>query len=486
MTLPLTAASLRVHLQQPTEINNMTDAKYPFEGQKTFEYASERGRVSYTPQVVWAFLQHVLASKQLPIKASLAQFDRIESFFLIAGTGLGKTFALPIYLWFRHMHFARYYQGVNSGSAICIIDEAPRVWVVEPKIAIVQGLQAELNAEWDRWWVMKKARTPAPLFGCKTSVDHRHTQAPIMFITTGIFAIYSRKGIFKPGRDIILMDEAHETLEADHAIELGIAICRASGVAVQYMSATVDAKELPARLGVEIVNIPGKRYPIWRHNMKRSMEECIVELVGKALVEQDRTSEYFPKDRGDISQQIVSAVTEQDRAKGMLVIVNSFASEQSDAKRVACQLEQAPYALQIEIGLLASEVLRDPSRRSAYHQMLERWKQEKKRYVLIATSVVEMGVTLPDLDFIVTMDSGFDDSAETGKLGRVALGTNALIQRFGRVGRVRPGIAYITREVGAPYSDLDDAALNASDALTPQPIVFPMTAEVECDVGKAL
>jgi len=154
--------------------------------------------------------------------------------------------------------------------------------------------------------------------------------------------------------------------------------------------------------------------------------------------------------------------------------VNSFSSERSDAQRVKRLLEQSTFAHPIEIGLLASEVLKNPNRRKAYERMLERWEREQKRYVLIATSVVEMGVTLPSVDFVVTMDSGFGERDGGGPLSLESLGTNALIQRMGRVGRLRPGIAYITRDIGAPYSNLSDAELNAPGALQPEPIRFPL------------
>lgn len=452
----------------------MSQINDPFKDQKVFQYATSDGKgVQIDPRAAFSFLQFVLASKKLEIGSSLHQFNLLESFFLIAGTGLGKTVAMPLYLWFRQMYFARYYPHALPGSVIKESD-APRVWVVEPKIAIVQDLHAEMNDEWQRWGKASKIPYLPPLFGCKTKTDHRNTHAPIMFITTGIFAIYARKGIFRASRDIVLMDEAHDTLESDASVELGVGLCRGAGVAIQYMSATVETSELPSRLGVTVVEIPGKRFPVWRHNTQQSLEECIVPLVGSVLVRQDLQSGFFPRSVGTIEEVILKAVTERDRAKGMLVIVNSFTGERSDARRIERLLKEASFANQIQIGLLASEVRRDPARKAAYEAMLKRWERDKARYVLIATSVVEMGVTLPDLDFVVTMDSAFGDRGVGGILEKIPLGTNALVQRLGRVGRVRPGIAYITQELGAPYTNLNDADLNAPNALASEPINFPM------------
>lgn len=440
-----------------------------------FLYPSKKGDARYTAGMAWSFLHGVLRNKKLSIAEHLDKFHRVSAFFLIAGTGLGKTVAMPIYLWFHAMYFTNWKRVLQHHDAIPV-DTSPRIWVIEPKIAIVQDLHREMNREWSMW--KRKSENPSRenLFGCKTKTDHQDLNAPIMFITTGIFAIYARKGMFKAGRDIILIDEAHETLESDPAVELGLGICRGLGMTVHYMSATVEHRDLPAQLGVKMITIPGKRFPVWRHNLGRPIEECIVQLVESTLVYQRRESEYFPRGENEIEQSVLTAVMEQDRAKGMLVIVNSFSGKRSDAKKLERILRSSSCACDVEIGLLASEVRRDPERRAAYEDMIERWKREKCRYVLIATSVVEMGITLPDLDFIVTMDSTINDENKGGFFERIPLRTNSLVQRMGRVGRLRPGIAYISREVEAPYTELDDQELNAPNALHPEPIRFPFAA----------
>lgn len=441
-----------------------TDAKKdPFKGQQWYRYKKQEGNILYTPKIIWSFLQYVMDARKLPIQKVLSELTS-KSFFLIAATGLGKTVAVPPWLLFRKMHYEEHRPApVIPGKPLAAV--SPRIWVVEPRIAICQGMQAEMNRQWNEWAKKESFKELPLLFGAKTKVDNVATDAPIMFITTGIFAIYARKGVFKAGRDIVLIDEAHETLESDEAVELGVAICRMEGIEVHYMSATVDASEIPEQLNVEVVMATGARQLVWRYNTQRPLQECIVEIVDEALVQQDLESEFFPEADTEDNREIIRSVTERDRAKGMLVIINSFSSERSDARRVEKKLRETFKKGQIEVGLLASEVLKNPKRKAAYEAMLEKWKREKRKYVLIATSVVEMGVTLPELDFVVTMDAGFQ---------REQLGTNALIQRIGRVGRQRPGIAYITQEVGAPYTKLTEEELNQVDALKPEPIQFPM------------
>ncbi len=444
-----------------------------FVGQKLFTYADAGRESVYTPEIASAFLQHIVQSMNLEIAPCLNELWTTDppSLFLIAGTGLGKTLVMPLYFWIRQMYRSTAYAGDQPAARI-EPKRAPRIWIIEPKIAIVQDLCAFMNGEWSRW---RRANGKAyhDMFGCKTKVDSVNPKAPFMFVTTGIFGIYARNGMFRPGYDVVIFDEAHDTLESDESVELGIGLCRMTGVSLQFMSATVDAGGLEERLGVKVLHVAGKRFPVWRHNTGRPIDECIVEIVENALVRQNLNSPYFPRSTGEIDQSILAAMSEQNRAKGMLIMVVSFTDERSDARRIERLLRTSPLSKHFEVGLLASEVLRDPERRDAYEAMLERWKRERVRYVLIATSVVEMGVTLPDLDFIVTMDSDYEDS-ENGKPRRAPLRTNALIQRIGRVGRLRPGIAYVTRDIEAPFSAWDDATFNRPDALRPERIRFPM------------
>jgi HrpA-like RNA helicase len=434
-----------------------------------YEYASGNGSVRYSMQQANSFLKHLLTSNKLTIESHLKEFEYPKRFFLVAGTGLGKTVALPVFLWAREMRDRIRFLPFVTGGGYVPSEHSPRIWVVEPTIIIAQDLESKLNSDWNTYW---NSSSPATLFGCRTKYDRRNPNAPIMFVTYGIFSIYARKGVFRAGHDVVLIDEAHDTLERDEAVELGVAMCNADKVSINFMSATVDTTEIPTKLDARVVSIPGKRQPVWKHNTKRSLEECIVELVEKTLVRQDLSSEFFPKPIGNVEKAVRASVAESGRAKGMLVIVNSFTNERSDARRIKQLLKNPLFASEIEVGLLASEIRRDAKRRTAFEKTLKRWIDSRARYVLISTNVVEKGVTLPDLDFIVTMDSGYEDS-DFGAPKKIALGTNALIQRIGRVGRTRPGIAYITREIGAPYSNLDDTTLNSESALKPQPIRFP-------------
>jgi len=306
-------------------------------------------------------------------------------------------------------------------------------------------------------------------------VDKLHKQAPIKFVTTGIFAIAARFGWLDPLRDCVLVDEGHVTIESAEGVELAIAICRQRGIPVHYMSATVDTANLHETLGVRNIVDATKiqRAAKWMHNIAGTMEEHIVDLVEKTLIHPDPTSAYFPQGEG-VAREIRDAVLSTGRAKGFLIIVNSFAGEDSDANKIASLLEQAPYAKEIEILLLASEVIKNPKRKKAFDTLLSRLEQEKKKYVIIATSAVEMGITFPTLDFVATMNSGYEQVTigDTVLPQIVPLPVNSLLQRIGRVGRKFPGIGYITREVDAYYSSLSDNELNSQ--LQYEPIRLPL------------
>ena len=87
-----------------------------------------------------------------------------------------------------------------------------------------------------------------------------------------------------------------------------------------------------------------------------------------------------------------------------------------------------------------------------------------------------MGITWETLDYVVTMDSEYESVNIDGYqvLLTVPLGTNALKQRIGRVGRKRAGCGYITKEFGTEYTDMTDEELNGA-GLKNQPISFPLS-----------
>lgn len=413
---------------------------------------------------VVSFLKWVVNRDKLEI-ANYFEVMGHEPFFLVAATGLGKTVGVPIHVLIRQIE--------QLGSQP---DPMPRVWIVEPRIPIATGQEQFMNSLWKEYIAIERNSSVPPLFGCITSQGNINPEAPIKFVTTGIFELMAKSGELSPRRDRVVIDEAHVTVEQNPGVELGIALARKAGVTVDYMSATVDTANLGQALGVaNIIRADQQRFTVWKHNLSGSVKDCLTDVVKHTLIMPKTTSEYFPASSDTPEAgRICKATTESGRSHGMLVVVNSFAGEFSDTQRLARQLQTV--FPNLPVLQLASEVIRDPKRMREYENRLRQIEQGRQNYVVIATSVVEMGITIPTLDFVVTMDCGYDQETVGDTTFPVVapLGVNSLLQRIGRVGRKRPGIAYIANEIGADYSELDDETLNGRKGLAYEPIKFPL------------
>ncbi|MEC3978175.1 helicase-related protein [Amycolatopsis sp. H20-H5] len=418
------------------------------------------------------FLRYVIDRDKLTIVEHLQHMGR-DPFFLVAATGLGKTVAVPIHVLVRLMESI----GADPGPQ-------PRVWVVEPRIPIAVDQAQFMNSLWKKYLSVKKERALPPLFGSISSRGKSNPDAPIKFVTTGIFELMAKGEELTPARDRVIIDEAHVTVEQNAGVELGIALARKAGVPVDYMSATVDTTSISEDLYVrDIVRADKQRYVVWKHNLLQPLRDALPQLIMETLLKPDTSSAYFPRRNGyQQTDDVIAAVSESDRSHGMLAIVNSFAGENSDVKRLASIIQKV--APDLPILQLAGEVVRDERRSAEFERKLRHIEQEKKNYIILATSVVEMGITFPTLDFVVTMDSGYDQETIGDQTFPVVapLGVNSLLQRIGRVGRRRPGIAYISREVGADYADLDDDELNRN-GLQYEAISFPLAAAPLTDLA---
>ncbi|MGD8374250.1 MAG: helicase-related protein [Candidatus Woesebacteria bacterium] len=411
------------------------------------------------------FLKYVIDRDNLSIAEYLNRMGQ-DPFFLVAATGLGKTVAVPLHVFVRLM------QAIGDQP-----NPQPRVWVVEPRIPIAVDQARFMNLLWHEYLAAKGERPMVPLFGCISSASGNfNPNAPIKFVTTGIFEQMALEGELLPNRDRVIIDEAHVTVEQNPGVELGIALTSQAGVVVDYMSATVDTTTLADDLGVANINRADKqRFVVWRHNLFEPMTDALPKVIEATLINPDPNSEYFPK-IGEYphAKDVLDAVLAPNTSHGMMVIVNSFAGDTSDVASLSAKVKkQFPNLPVLE---LASEVVRDAKREQAFKQRLQAIEAAEQNYVIFATSVVEMGITFGTLDFVATMDSGYQNET----IGNVTfpveapLGVNSLLQRFGRTGRKRPGIAYTSREVGADYSELEDDEFNSPNILKYESLRYPM------------
>lgn len=448
------------------------------------QYSIDRQKQEYHLRDIQDFLQYALDAYDLSVRDYLPQMGH-EPFFLVAATGLGKTVAVPIHVYLKQLEL--YFEGIKDRITTM---QKPTLYIVEPRIPIAEDQMYHMNSLFAKYirqkYGNKASRNPV-LFGCVTSATSTiHPEAPIKFVTTGLLGIYAENDDLTPINDCIVIDEAHVTIEQNADVELALGICRQKGVTVHYMSATVDTSNVVELLGVtNIIMADKQRYPIWLHNLEQPMEDVIVDLVDKVLVQHDISSEYFPTSGYRRQREILNGVdTNGKRASGMLIVVNSFQSENSDVNRYARMIEGADFnkpSKRVRVLRLASETIRNRSKKAAFDRQMDIIHRNNELYVIIATSVVEMGITFATLDYVVTMDSGFENDVVEGiVLPRMSfLGVNALKQRIGRVGRKRPGIGFITREVGAGFTFLSDRQINTTgleyETIKPPYLKAPLT-----------
>lgn len=485
-------------------------------------------------QLIRDFLYDRMNDWKLPIREIIEQIGD-EPVFIIAKTGVGKTVTVPTKILLSLCaNLTR--EGVD------LTQKFPQVYVVEPRIPICTMMMAEMNDGYQNYVAYRMIDNPgfrdflieegledieskdqstvaqvvalahryvktgrAPydprhfnLYGCITSATGKiNANAPILFVTTGIMESLTFEDTeLDPKYHRIIIDEAHVTIEANPAIELGIALARKSGIKIDYMSATVDPATLSDDLGAKIVYAEAQRFPIHLRNLRATVGESILGLVENFLLTPNESwfpnpSEFSdPAIRANIERIRLHLMSQDDfqdngttypglqnRPQGMLVIVNSHRSENSDTHRIADIIARADFnrgKTKVHTLRLASPVVRDPAQKLAFDRLIRNIEDENGRYVIVATNVVEMGLTFSSIDYVVTMDSEFDTECVDGgqMTSKVALGVNGLYQRIGRAGRVRPGMAFIAQDFGASYSELDDNQLAAG--LEIAPIRYPL------------
>jgi hypothetical protein len=443
------------------------------------------------------FLDFIMASHSLTIGEYFPQIDVNKSFFMLAATGLGKTVALPIYLLYLLV------KKLEDNTSFIKIVEMPTVWVVMPKVTIAESEAHHLNELYTMFLLSlvapldpkkpilkstKLENSDSVLFGYRTSKESKHTTAPIQFITTGVLPLISYSNELDPKLNSVIIDEAHVTLEATEDMEIGITFLKKQGVIVNFMSATVETADLEERLGTTIIKADKARHKNFYHNTGKPLLACIEDIIACTLINFDTNSQYYPQLTGNgqdknWKESVITGTKcfsdnkeNPTRSSGLLVTINSQQGKKSDSKDVEQKIHRLCKVHGIEVLVFSSKINKDAKLKRLFDQAFDRIKKCNLKYVIIATSVIEMGITWETLDYVVTMDSEYENIDVDGHqiLMTVPLGTNALKQRIGRVGRKRPGCGYITKEFGTYYTDMSDEELNGN-GLKNQPISFPLS-----------
>lgn len=389
-------------------------------------------------------------AKPLPIGKVINRIGA-TSVFIRAETGVGKTVAAPVKILIEHLKKV----SPNGLSTNC------QVIVVEPRVTIVESQKGFLNGRWQTFLKSQKGVLPntsaiPELFGCISSAGKKNPNAPIIFVTTGILenmAAGLGKHQLEPNKHRVVIDEAHVILSQYPGMELAVSLIKHRGIMVDYMSATVDTSTIEDELDTLIIEAKvGERlFKLDFVAAGEPMETFLPRFVNEYLLE-----------RGDYS-----------RPQGAFIIINSHQSEHSDTQRYS-RLVQSRFVSQVEVIILASPVIKDPEQWQMVQQKLMAIRENKSRFVVITTNVIDMGVTWDEVDYVVTMDTEYynvlRDGCETLELKQISI--NTLLQRGGRAGRKRHGTCFITNEYEG-----EDALYSQPkklEAPKPEPIIYAL------------
>lgn len=404
--------------------------------------------------------------------------------FVVAATGVGKTVGVPVHL------LIRLYERLRAQSSVQKL--APCVLVVEPTIPICRSEAGHMNSLFQDFLAARGLPANAHPFGVVTGPYKSNVDAPIRFVTTGVFEQMAKAGM-DANRFRVVVDEAHRVLAQSPGTEIAACVARTEGVIIDWMSATVDTSEIQDRFDVDLVLANEERYPILKVPTNAPLDQCVGDIAVRCLVRPDGIIPSATEYRGKAEQSrcerarlhLLSPTSFIDpvdnmryaglneRPQGMLVVVNSHQGENSDTRRIADRIRAASRAAgaDVEVLRLASPVVRDPDQYASFKRRIDGIEKRRGRYVVVTTNVVEMGVTFPSLDFVLTMDTELETTRADRPQER-PLGVNAFFQRIGRVGRRRPGMALLTREGnhGAAFSAW--SANDLAERLQLEPISF--------------
>ncbi|MEO0938109.1 MAG: ATP-dependent helicase HrpB [Pseudomonadota bacterium] len=233
----------------------------------------------------------------------------------------------------------------------------------------------------------------------------------IEVVTEGILTRMIQDAPDLPGVGTVIFDEFHErSLNAD----LGLALCAEVADALRddlrllVMSATLDAAPVAQMLGAPRLRAEGRSFDVTPHWLPRPLgqarfEGAVAGLVRQALEEQDGSALVFLPGEGEI-------------------------------RRVSALLTDLPCPVLPLYGAL------DPAaqRRAV--------TATGSRRVVLATSIAETSLTLPDIRIVV--DGGrsrralFDPASGMSRLVTERVTRAEAVQRAGRAGRVAAGHAY--------------------------------------------
>ncbi|WP_170417939.1 ATP-dependent helicase HrpB [Ruegeria atlantica] len=238
----------------------------------------------------------------------------------------------------------------------------------------------------------------------------------IEVVTEGILTRMLQSEPDLPGVGAVIFDEFHErSLNAD----LGLALCLEVTGALRddlillAMSATLDAEPVGQLMGSPLVTSEGRSYPVETRWLDRPLTaharrlDALIDLVVQAESETEGGMLVFLPGEGEIRRAEVAL---SKRLPGACAVKPLFGAMPFAAQRAAI----AP--------------------------------AETGRKVVLATSIAETSLTIPDIRVVVDMGQArrarFDPGSGMSRLVTERVTRAEATQRAGRAGRVAKGVCY--------------------------------------------
>ncbi len=241
----------------------------------------------------------------------------------------------------------------------------------------------------------------------------------IEIVTEGILTRMLQSDPDLPGVSIVIFDEFHErSLNADFGLALCLEVAGAlrDDLQLLVMSATLDAEPVAALMQAPILTSEGRSFPVETRWLDRPL------ATGKRQIDA-------------LCDLVIEAETETRASQGALLVFLPGEGEIRKAQSVLerrlperCELRPLYGALPIEKQRAALSVAKGA------------------RKVVLATSIAETSLTIPDVRVVVDMGlarrNRFDPGSGMSRLMTERVTRAEATQRQGRAGRVAPGVCY--------------------------------------------
>ncbi|KAK0162976.1 hypothetical protein PV327_006700 [Microctonus hyperodae] len=279
-----------------------------------------------------------------------------------------------------------------------------------------------------------------------------NTPAGILFCTSGILL---RKLQFNPTLDgctHVIIDEAHErTINIDMLLVLlKRAMQQRPSLKIIIMSATINAELFQSYFNCNVINIPGRTFPVKMHFLE-DIDALNLRSANKWDASFDEMENNGPTTDIVKMGELISWITQKKPPGAILCFLPGW----SEIVKMKKYLEEYSF-------MSKSQTLIVP-----VHSRMSHYDQRKifsvtppdVRKIVLATDIAETGITVTDVVYVV--DSCTHRQVQWHeKRGFASIDNHwasqaNINQRKGRAGRVRPGESYhfITRE---KFQQLDD------------------------------